>query len=197
MYARCIDHLDYVPNLPADLRTTVNDWLTLPFTRGMRNRHVRTVNWLVLNGLQSGIVDWELFTNSGVKLGAEITTEYNILCTLPGYEISFNYQHGQRNMTYKLAMIPRCINGDRVGVDEPFLLLLLTNSANEKRPHTPIRFSDFSPAMPYWGIFYTILHDEERIKRISAKIEHDHEMIVRQLMRQKQLPFQLLVRFVM
>jgi hypothetical protein len=192
MYAIRPIPLEAVPNVPKHVRVAVNDWFTMPFSYGMMNRHARTVNWLALSGLEHGIVSWKLFKNSGDHLGAAIANEYNVACALPGYEISFQIPNkaSRLNTTHKLVMVPRCINGDRA-IEEPFLLLLDVNIANATRPHMPISFSDFSPAMPYWGIFHTISSDEQRIQRISAKRHNDRLIMVWQLMRQKRLPFQL------
>lgn len=182
-----------VADVPASVRVAVNDWFTMPFSNGMRNRHASTVNWLALDGLQHGIVAWRLFSSACEHLGAEVASEYAIPCGLPGYEVSFRLPHnGQLDTFHRLVMVPRCMNGERVGVDEPFLLLLHVNMASGKRPHMPISFSNFSPAMPYWGLFHTIASDEPRILRISTKRQNDRRMVLWQLMRQKHLPFQLL-----
>ena len=180
-------------NVPGSVRVAVREFLSMSFSNGMRNRHVATVNWLASDGPQHGIVAWMVFTNTGDHLGVDVAREYAIPCGLPGYEVRFHLQHGHLDTTHRLVMVPRCMNGARVGVDEPFLLLLHVNVANGKRPHVPISFANFSPAMPYWGLFHTIASDDEqRILRISTKCRNDRRIFVWQLMRQKHLPFQLL-----
>jgi len=192
MYARRSIPLEAVTNVPSHVRVAVTDWFTMPFSNGMRNRHSLTVDWLARSGLEHDILSWKLFTNSCDHLGADIANEYNVPCELPGYEVSFHIPNSKLDTNHKLVMVPRCMNGSRVGVDEPFLLLLHVNISNVKRPHMPISFADYSPAMPYWGLFHTISSDEQRIQRISAKRHNDRMIIVRQLMRQKRLPFQLI-----
>ena len=45
-------------NVPDSVRVAVREFLTMPFSNGMRNRHVATVNWLASDGPQHGIVAW-------------------------------------------------------------------------------------------------------------------------------------------
>jgi hypothetical protein len=188
--------LDFPTHVSDSVRATVNHWFELPFSYGMRNRHAATVHWLARESFEHAILTWTLFTRSGDHLGVAIATEYGISPELPGYEVTFHIQQSQLDTTHRLVMVPRCMSGERVGVDEPFLLLLHVNWANHNRPHTPIHFANFSPAMPYWGLFHTIANDEPRIQRISAKRHNDRRLVVWQLMRQKRLPYQLLPRLV-
>jgi len=181
-------------NLPVDVRATVSDMLTLPFSMGMANRHVRTIEWLALHAHEHGIVQWNVFKNSGEHLGASTIVAYAIPPTLPGYDITFHHPNAPSATMNRLVVIPQSINGDLVA-KEPFMLLLHVNIANVHRPHMPIHFIDFSPAMPYWGLFDAVSSDELRITRISTKRTRDREMFLVQLMRQKRLPFQLFARF--
>ena len=160
----------------------------------MANRHVQTVEWLALHAHEHGILQWNVFKNSGDHLGEATIVEYAIPRMLPGYDVAFHTPNTEDDTVNRLVVIPRSINGDRVG-DEPFMLLLHVNIANAHRPHMPIHFTDFSPAMPYWGLFDAVSSDESRITRINTKGKRDREMFIVQLMRQKQVPFQLLAWF--
>jgi hypothetical protein len=181
-------------SLPVDVRAAVDDWLTLPFSMGMANRHVRTVEWLALHAHEHGILKWNVFKNGGEHLGASTIAEYAIPRMLPGYDITFHNPNSTAETLNRLVVIPRSLNCDLVA-EEPFMLLLHVNFANVHRPHMPIHFIDFSPAMPYWGMFDAVSSDELRITRISTKRKRDREMFLMQLMRQKQVPFQLLAQF--
>ena len=179
---------DYVP-----LRVAVNDWLSMPFSRGMRKRHSQAISWLSLHAAEHDILEWALFTNSGQRLGQVIAGEYNIPWNLPGYELRFHIPNSKFDTTNSLIVIPRSrgITDEPANYEEPFLLLLDLNQSNAKRPHVRVGFADYSPAMPYWGLFHAITSDEQRISRLNRKRHRDREMGLDQLMRQKMLPFHL------
>ena len=193
MSAQIVAPVEHVHSVYVPGRVAVNDWLSQPFSSGMRKRHSRTIHWLTNNAAEHDIMAWALFTDSGQHLGPEIVDEYAIPSHLPGYELLFHIPNSQLDTTSTLVMIPksRGINDDQYSYEEPFLLLLHLNPVNAKRPHVRVGFSDYSPALPYWGLFHAITSDEPRISRLVLKRHRVREMGLDQLMRQKRLPFHL------